>query len=533
MIMNQDESYNIGQEELELMRDWDQEESSSHAVPRASLLPSEEPPVTVEAARSDTGQKTGEPFPSGQLPSVLAQMVTEAARVHQVPETMTGPAVLAAVSASLGRNLQVASGRGRTTTGNVYILVSAESGVGKSAICGCLLSPIFQYESHLRQHWEKEIRPKAEAERDLLEAEINDVKRTKPGGRPDTEMERRDTMGIMREKRLRLEELKKQLVTPRLVVENVTSEALSGILASLDETIFSCSADASDVFGVLRGGYKKEGSDENIYLKGWSGDHVNVDRVNRPPVSLEHPCISALWMTQPRRVEDLFNQRSFVDGGLLPRFMVCHGRGKPMPLASVEPPPVDEQVMACYQDLVGDLVAEYRLDEATPKVMEVEPAASQVMRQFFNGIVERRNNGDLQDLGVFAARWGEWAWRVSVILHAAQWGNRAHQNPLTAETAVQAVNVTQWFVGEQLALLEDLRHQTAQEQLRGICELLEKNPAGITSRMVQRKRICATANEARETLERLVAQHCLIKSIRPTAGARRGNITVYLAGPEL
>jgi hypothetical protein len=169
---------------------------------------------------------------------------------------MTGPVVLAAVSASLGRSLQVASGPNRTTMGNVYILVSAESGVGKSAVCSSLMEPLYQCESDVRQHWEKEIRPKAEIELDLLETEMAEVRKTKPGARPNDETGRHEIMGILHQKRMRIDELKKQLVCPRLVVENVTSEALSTLLSNADETIFSCSADASDVFSVLRGGYK-------------------------------------------------------------------------------------------------------------------------------------------------------------------------------------------------------------------------------------------------------------------------------------
>ncbi len=52
---------------------------------------------------------------------------------------------------------------------------------------------------------------------------------------------------------MRIDELKKQLVCPRPLVENFTSEALSTLLSRADETIFSCSADASDVFNVLPG----------------------------------------------------------------------------------------------------------------------------------------------------------------------------------------------------------------------------------------------------------------------------------------
>ncbi len=79
------------------------------------------------STNDDPSQALPNPFPSECLPSGLADMMSEVSRVLQVPASMTGPVVLAAVSASLGRSLQVASGPKRTTMGNVYILVSAEN----------------------------------------------------------------------------------------------------------------------------------------------------------------------------------------------------------------------------------------------------------------------------------------------------------------------------------------------------------------------------------------------------------------------
>ncbi len=426
---------------------------ASQAPPAESIPMDVCDPVELDPATA--------PFPTETLPEVLADMVREASRVYRVPESLTGPCVLVAVAASVGRNLRVSSGPNRSTMGNLYVLISAESGVGKSVICSCLIDPIYQNETDTQQHWEEEVKPKVQAEYELLEAELSGLTKCKPGGRLEGEVGRHETMGMVREKKRRQQELKEQLTPPRLVVENVTSEALSSILATNDETIFSGSADASDVFGVLRGGYKKDGSDESIYLKGWSGDHINVDRVNRDPVRLEQPCISTLWMTQPKRVRELFEQENFVDGGLLPRFMICHSHAKPMPIVrGIEP--LSTSIMDLYRLRIDDLLSEYRRT-TEPKVFEAMPDSQQLLDDYYNAIVERRSTGELEDLGVFAARWAEWAWRLAVVLHAAQHGNRAHQRPLAPETATNAIRIASWFTSQQLQLLEGIREQAWRE----------------------------------------------------------------------
>ncbi len=143
-------------------------------------------------------------------------------------------------------------------------------------------------------------------------------------------------------------------------------------------------------------------------------------------------------------------------------------------------------------------------------MISVEPTAKKVVVLFHNGIVERRTTGDLQDLGIFAARWAEWAWRMAVILHAAQWGNEAHQNPLTTQTATNAIGLTEWFIGQQLHLLEGIRKQENDEQLHRISELLQKHPGGITARDVQRTGVCKTAADTQRLLDELVVEGHLI-----------------------
>lgn len=49
-----------------------------------------------------------------------------------VPDNLSGACVLGILSASLGKGIQVQSGPDRLTRGNLYIVLSALSGTGKS-----------------------------------------------------------------------------------------------------------------------------------------------------------------------------------------------------------------------------------------------------------------------------------------------------------------------------------------------------------------------------------------------------------------
>jgi hypothetical protein len=57
-------------------------------------------------------------------------------------------------------------------------------------------------------------------------------------------------------------------------------------------------------------------TDEGIYLKAFTGDRCKVDRQSRESVLVESPCLAALWLTQPDKLESLLAERSLSDGDL-------------------------------------------------------------------------------------------------------------------------------------------------------------------------------------------------------------------------
>ncbi|MDP6676650.1 MAG: DUF3987 domain-containing protein, partial [Pirellulales bacterium] len=81
------------------------------------------------------------PFPTHLLPRVLGDLVKEVARVTQTPEAMAGPLTLGIVSASIGKGLASKGHAGRITPPNLYILLGAKSGTGKSECAKIIFKP--------------------------------------------------------------------------------------------------------------------------------------------------------------------------------------------------------------------------------------------------------------------------------------------------------------------------------------------------------------------------------------------------------
>jgi hypothetical protein len=449
------------------------------------------------------GEGSPQPFPIDCLPPVAAEMATAIARTERTPETLAGCCILGFLSASIGAGLQVKSGPHRITRGNLYILASAESGSGKSETIRHVKSPLIEYEEELLDDWKRHTLPKAESEHDMLEAEIVGLR--KQAAAKDTgAVEREEIRAEIEKKKARLRELAMELQAPILLVEDITGERLAVLLEYRGECLASISPDAGAIVNILLGRYNRlDRTDEGIYLKAYSGDFCRVDRQGREPVSLKHPCLAVLWLTQPDKLDALLKERSLTDGGLTPRILFCHTRAAPRPITedASEIAPLTAQN---WTQLVHGLLEKFRL-AAQPVTIAPTSEAQNVLDEHYNGIVERRKH-ELQDVGPYAARWTEQAWRIAVCLHAGLHGAKAGEHHLEPETAQKAIKLADWFAARQLEILAGSRMAARRAKLDEVLELLTDNPQGIRASDVYRKRIVPTAEEAHTLLERMEAE---------------------------
>lgn len=468
------------------------------------------------------GAEAGEdvkPFPLACLPPAAADVARAIAHTERTPEALAGCCALGIVSASIGAGLQVKSGPDRVTRGNLYLMVSAESGSGKSETFRHAAIPFHQFERDTVERWRKEVSPKVETEAAMLESRIAHLK--KEVGRAEDAIERESIRGELEKATADLMEAKADCIAPALCVEDVTTERLAVMLASNQEQLASLSPDAGAIVNNLLGRYSKlDRTDEGIYLKAFSGDYCRVDRQGRDPVTLQRPCLAALWLVQPDKIETLLAERSLTDGGLIPRLLVCHTRAQPRPIVDgIEGIPAS--VANGWAMLVGKLLHTFRF-ASDPLTIEPTPEAREMLKQHHNRIVERRLGG-LRDVTTYAARWNEQAWRVAVCLHAGLRGEHAGERGLDADTARNAIALSEWFAGEQLQILSAGRYAARQSLLDQVLGLLADTPQGIRASDVYRKRIVATADEAHALLARLEAEGELIgHDSKPEGG---GHIT--------
>jgi hypothetical protein len=126
------------------------------------------------------------------------------------------------------------------------------------------------------------------------------------------------------------------------------------------------------------------------------------------------------------------------------------------------------------------------------------------MNVHYNRIVKRRRS-DLRDVTIYAARWNEQAWRIAVVLHAATHGAHAHEYKLELDTAKRAIELADWFAGQQLEILSATREKARRKIWDEVLSLLDDRPEGIRGSGVYRARIVRNADEAHTLLAAMEA----------------------------
>jgi hypothetical protein len=278
----------------------------------------------------------------------------------------------------------------------------------------------------------------------------------------------------------------------------VTQEEAAILLSQNNEQLFLYSPDAAKAVANLEGLYNKLSvPDENLFVKGYSGDPHTVHRVSRPPIYLNSPCMVLLWYLQPDLITRILENSRLRHGGFFARLLICDTQLEPTeipPIVRSIPP----AVRLAYNNLIHSLLLHYWAAKQEYEI-KVEPEAFELVRSFHNELVPRRKT-DLTDIGSFIARWHEQAWRVAATCHAIRHAEHAHEEVLSTETMAHAIEISRWFGAQQLQILASARHALLRQQASKLEELLaESYPHGVSLRNLQ-----TFHNRSTQELTRLV-----------------------------
>jgi len=365
------------------------------------------------------GHAKGSQFPTSMLPPPLEAMVLAINAVHGVPAVLPASIALAVISAAIRNGLRIASGKGRYTMANLYVLVSAESGTCKSTSFGILL----------------------EALQKIQESEPS-------SGIPPEEF------------------------VPRLICSDITGPALAQLLAANGECMLNATPEAGNLLNVVS---KSSNSLAQLLLKGYSGDPVEIDRKNnKKPIVIKNPCITVCWLCQPHRIDEFLGSEHLMEDGLLARFLVAHSRATMAYMTDADMV-IPEAVSERYGNLIKAIYEAYGRHADAPLTVNTSDGAFAILKEYHNLNVQRWN-AEKGSLRCCIARWSEQAWRMTLVVHAATHGGNSHKIAVERETAERAVALQEWFVEQQVSIIRGTTRKKEDNRLEKLCELLMEAP---------------------------------------------------------
>jgi len=442
-------------------------------------------------------------FPIEYAPKFIRDLVEDLAKYSSVPVSIPFLSIVAMYSAALGKNLRVQSGESRTTPGNLFVVIFADSGSGKSDLFRKVSTPLADRQKADRDRFEKDIRPTLQGLLDIKLGEMDEVKKTATGKVKSADYEDRKNAAdkyIQLQKEIAL--LKSKLRPPEYYAEDYTIEALGMILERSDEQIACISPEALKPIQNLKGLYKDGTVEDTIYNKGYSLEPGKIDRTNRESNQFDEPCIAILWMTQPDKISELFGSKGLVQGGFVPRCISLYEYTEAQEI-SWSSKSVNGDLFNRYHRTWNALFDGYRLgkvctkdsdpysdDGDEPQDMAQKPevqaqivtptaGAADHMVNHYNRLVRRRN-ADMRHAASFVARWTENAWRLALVFHSVEHGTNAHKVSLSLETARGATRIIDWFARGQLDLINRSSRDSENDGVERLLEIVRSKGGSVT-----------------------------------------------------
>lgn len=314
-------------------------------------------------------------FPTEVLPAWMQPIVQAIAEDLQAEPDLPGVLGLIALSTACAGKRHVIIRNSWREPLNIYAAVALPPSSGKSPAFKWMLKPIREYEKQRIESVQGQVEIVAQRRRMIEKA-----------------MKRAEDKGDEQEARIQLDKL---MNTPevfpfRLVVDDATPEALVQKLHDHGERLALLSTEGGP-FGMMAGRYS-DNANLDPYLKPWSNDPINVDRIGRPGTKLDAPVLTIGLTVQPSVIAALADTPEMMGRGLTARFMYSVPRTNNGNRDMFWECDIPEEVTIPYNKRIAALL-DQELDAVDPVALTIEREAVLEFYGWRQGLENQRGEG--------------------------------------------------------------------------------------------------------------------------------------------
>lgn len=434
------------------------EANREYGVPPDEPLHEWDPPVPLD------GGATTEPFPVGALPPWLGSMVEAVAATSATPTDLAGPLGLGVLATVCGGRVEVEPQAGWLEGANVFVMCVMEPGERKSAVFNLMNAPLNEHERILAEDT-LEARMLAAQQLRIAEARLTRAEKAAAGADdPDLAAAAAEAARAVADIHVPPE--------PRLYTDDVTSEALAGLLAEHGGRMAVLSADPA-LFAIAAGRYSNGAANLEVYLKGHANDPLRVDRRGRASERVDRPALTVVVTVQPAVLREAGRNAQFRGRGLLDRFLYTVPRSM-IGYRPTRTPALSDEVAGAYRDAVLQRAQTLDARPNPPLILRLDPDAVAVLDHWREDLERQQRRGeDLAGLRGWASKLGGATVRIAGLLHVARHVGVGLERPIDAGTMGSAIELARYFVPHARVAFDLMGDDPALDLARRIVTWLE------------------------------------------------------------
>ena len=446
------------------------------------------------------------------LPPIYRNAVIEACRKSHMPHGMGVLVLLAAVSAVLGQGITACyPDEDFAFAPNLLTLLGTKSGGGKGKLYKLLLLPWDKIKAKLADDFDT-LSQELIGEKEDLEAEVAAVRKNKSG--TSTPAERR-AFGA---KITRIKVIQAVIDMPIPVVSTTDMTEAGGTMAlAAGQAYFKAqgyehpetgaslalfNSDAKDALAWMTPmelGRGKTKAQDSVMLRGYSREPIESTRATKYLGNVTSPCVSALLLVTPAKLQEFVGNREILEDGLLGRFLIyLHNDKRSEWLPS---PRMDPRVMQSYERAMTELCNAFRLTRY-PVCVEFAVDAQEAIREYSNWHT-RRNWSDTADIEALTVRWAEAAGKIATQLHVMELGPaKSKRQKISLANAKKAIQLMRFYDEHILGIVAEGRAKKTADVDGKLLDALKKHArTGLKLGLAYRDGIGNTPGEGRAILQ--------------------------------
>lgn len=423
-------------------------------------------------------------FPIESMPEILKDYALAISESIQVPVDMPSISLLAVIATCLQGKYKIEAKKDWYEQLSLYFTIVLPPSERKSAVIGLVTKPIAEYEKEENERL-KPLIAKNETKRQKLE----NLKNVYISGKNNSD--KIDIDNVLQQLS-NLEEIKPL----RIFCDDVTVEKMVSLMAENKGKLSILSAEGG-IFDVMAGRYSEGKSNIEIFLKGFSGDTIKVDRIGRVSEEIEKPHLSMLLAIQPSVLKSVVNNYNFRGRGLVSRFLISTPKSY-IGERKFDTIPIDETIKENYNSLIKRLLSLKEND----KIIQLSLEARNIFEKFYYEIETELKWGfdGIMDFG------GKIVGSTLRIAGLIQLVNNINSEYIVKETIEGAIKIARYFIqNEKNIFLTEELNERAESAKYILNYLAEKNIVVFTVRDIQRGvRRFQKASNVEYTLQELI-----------------------------